>query len=82
MPPRKFLNFRSSEIDSGAFWGDFQHGKARVQAAIVAANLFCIYVHAERSIELRPNLDLIPAARTSRRDLSRLRSGRSYARTT
>ena len=62
MPPRNFLNFRSSEIDSGAFWDDFQHGKARVQTAIAAANLFCIYAHAERSIELRPNLDLIPAA--------------------
>ena len=60
--PQEILNFRSSEIDSGAFWDDFQHGKARVQTAIAAANLLCIYAHAERSIELRPNLDLIPAA--------------------
>ena len=59
---RKFLNFRSSEIDSGAFWDDFQHCKARIQTAIAAANLFCIYAHAEQSIELCPNLDLIPAA--------------------
>ena len=40
MLPQEILNFRSSEIDSGAFWDDFQRSKARVQTAIAAAICF------------------------------------------
>ena len=36
MFPRKVLNFRRSEMESGAL---FKHGKARIQTAIAAANL-------------------------------------------
>ena len=33
-PPRKFLSFRRSEIDCGAFWDTFFHAKAgAVEAA-------------------------------------------------
>ena len=34
IPPRKFLNFRPSEIDSVAFWTLFYHGKASVIAVV------------------------------------------------
>ena len=52
-PPMKFFNFRSSEIDSGAFWDDFQHGKARVQTAIAVANLF-FYIRSRRTTDRTP----------------------------
>ena len=36
------LNFRRSEIDSGAFWTLFQHCKARVQTEVQTAICYCL----------------------------------------
>ena len=57
-PPRKFLNFRRSEIDSGAFWGDFPQWQGTRTRCCKSVTLRRTIV-----IELRPNLDsIIPAA--------------------
>ena len=57
-PPRKFLNFRRSEIDSGAFWCDFPQWKGTRTRCCKSVTLRRTIV-----IELRPNLDsIIPAA--------------------
>ena len=59
--PQEFLNFRRSEIDSGAFLGDFPQW----QGTRTNCNRCCKSVTLRRTIviELRPNLNrIIPAA--------------------
>ena len=61
MLPQEFLNFRRSEINSGAFLGDFPQW----QGTRTNCNRCCKSVTLRRTIviELRPNLDrIIPAA--------------------
>ena len=66
--PQKLLNFRPSEIDSGAFGTLFQHGKVRIQTQesllqiCYAIAMQVVYALVERSIELRPYLVLAKAA--------------------
>ena len=51
--PRKFLYFRRSKVDSGAFWGDFPQWQGKRTRCCKSVTLR----------ELRPNLDRItPAA--------------------
>ena len=57
--PRKFLNFRSSEIDSGAFWDDFPAWQGTHTICNHCCKFITLYAHTEQSIELCPNLDLI-----------------------
>ena len=60
---RKFLNFRSSEIDSGVFWDDFSEWQGTRTNCNRCCKSVTIYAHAELAIKLRPNFDLvIPAA--------------------
>ena len=55
---RKFFNFRRSEIDSGAFWGDFPQWQGTRTRCCK-----CVTLRRTIVIELRPNLDRItPAA--------------------
>ena len=58
MPPRKCLNFRRSEIDSGAFRGDISQRQGTRTRCCKSVTL-----RKKILIELRPNLDrIIPAA--------------------
>ena len=57
--PRTFLNFRSSEIDFGAFWDDFPAWQGTRTNCNHCCKPVTLYAHAEQSIELHPNVDLI-----------------------